>query len=70
MSTPCVIGVANLLAVHLLHHHSIEIPVELSSPPESTFLQIVVHGSVVTKWLGIVCINYSLGNFNEIMLAH
>ena len=51
--------------------HSVELPVELTSPPESTFFfQSVLHSSVVTKWLRIVCINYSQGNFEEIMLAH
>ena len=48
--------------------HSVELPVELTSPPESTFF--LVHSSVVTKWPRIVCINHSRGNLKEIMLAH
>ena len=31
--------------------HSVEPPVERTSPPESTVSQSAVHGSVVTKWL-------------------
>ena len=37
--------------------HRVDIPVEHTSPPNSIFFQSVVHGSVVTKWLAIVCIN-------------
>ena len=50
---------------------SVELPVELTSPPGSTFFfQSVVHSSVVTMWLRIVCINYYQVNFEEIMLTH
>ena len=41
-------------------------PVELTSS-KSIFSQSAVHGSVVTKWLGIVKINNSQGNIKEIM---
>ena len=39
--------------------HSIEIPGELTSPPENTLPSTEGHGSMVTKWLCIVCINNS-----------
>ena len=41
--------------------HSAELPVQLTSPPESTLFQSAVHGSVFPKWLSIVCINYAEG---------
>ena len=45
-------------------------PGELTSIPWNTFPSIAVHGSVATKWLRIVCINSSLGNFAGAMLTH
>ena len=56
----------NRIFMHAFTLHTVELLVELTSPPESTISQSVVHGSVVIKWLGIACINYSRGNWRRL----
>ena len=56
----------NRTFMHAFTLHTVEPLIELTSPPESTISQSAVHGSVVTKWLGIVCINYSRGNWRRL----
>ena len=64
--------VAYVITLCQLFRLPIALNFQLSSPhlQRAHFFQSVVHSSVVTKWLRIVCINYSQGNFDEIMLAH
>ena len=50
-------------------HIYVEAPVELTSPSENKFHWSAMYGSVVTKWIGIVCTNYSQYNFKGIILA-
>ena len=44
----------------------IKTPVELTRPPEYTFCQTAMHGSVVTEWLCIARMYYSHYYFNVI----